>query len=427
MSKPAKRPRKGPEKRPERGLKAGAALAQRPLIAVCLFAAFCISVYLAWGSAQGGGIPGCGPESDCDKVLTSRWAYLFGLPISYFALPIYLSGLVFLFKKPIAWLPLFGVAVIILFAAVWFVGLQLVAIRAFCKFCLTAHVAGGIGAVLLLRQMKLERRSAMPVAAAAGIASALLIVAQAVSAPRGPVVISSGTSSTGSSSVSATAPETVATQIVAAIPEPPPTFTILDGQFTLNLKEVPVTGRLDAPKKIVKLFDYTCHHCRDTHRALEPVRKSYSHELAVISLPVPLESDCNPLMKRTSSAHLGACELTKIALAVFLADPTKFEEFSNWLFEPETPPGISPSRDFAGKLVGVDRLNAALADSRITNQIRLDIDIYTANSRRARQGTLPQLIFPRNAIFGAVTDRAEMEKIVADGFKEPALVPSATQ
>ena len=413
-------------KRPKRSQKTpDKALAHRPLIAVCLLVAFCIAGYLAWGSTQGGGVPGCGPESDCDQVLTSRWAYVFGMPISYFALPIYLGGLVLLFKKPIAWRPLFGVAVIVLIAVVWFVGLQLVAIRAFCKFCLTAHLAGAIGAVLILRQVKLERKSAVPVLAVAGLASALLVVAQMLSPARGPIVIANGAIPAGSNNAAAMAQ--VATQTVAAVPEPRPTYSILDGQFTLDLKSVPVTGSLAAPKKVVKLFDYTCHHCRDTHRALEPVRKSYSNELAVISLPVPLESSCNPIVKRTSSAHVGACEITKIALAVFLADPTKFEEFSNWLFEPETPPGVSASRDYAGKLVGTNRLNAALADSRITNQIRLDIDIYTANSRRAGRGTLPQLIFPWNAIFGPVTDRAEMEKIVADAFRDAAPAASVTR
>src|SRR5688500_8929012 len=155
-----KRP-KSPQKTPEKALAHGA------LIAVCFLVAFCVSAYLAWGSTQGGGVPGCGPESDCDKVLTSRWAYVFGLPISYFALPIYLGGLVLLFKKRVAWRPLVGFAVIILVAVVWFVGLQLVAIGAFCKFCLTAHAAGAIGAVLILRQVKLERKSAVPVLAAA--------------------------------------------------------------------------------------------------------------------------------------------------------------------------------------------------------------------------------------------------------------------
>src|SRR5688500_13384913 len=279
---------KSREKTAEKGL------AHRPLIAVCLLVAFCISAYLAWGSAQGGGVPGCGPESDCDNVLTSRWAYVFGVPVSYFALPIYLTGLVLLWKKPIPWRALLGVSVLILFGVAWFVGLQVVAIRAFCKFCLAAHLAGGLGAVLLLRQIKIERKSAMPVLAAAGFASALLIVAQSFSEPRGPVVVSNATRAAATSS-SATQAVAAVTQMLAAVPEPEPTFTILDGQFTLDLKTVPVTGPLNAPKKVVKLFDYTCHHCRDTHRALEPVRKSYSNQLAVISLPVPLESSCNQI------------------------------------------------------------------------------------------------------------------------------------
>src|SRR5688572_965444 len=207
MPKRPKRSHKTPEK----------ALAHRTLIAVCLLAAFCVSAYLAWGSAQGGGVPGCGPESDCDKVLTSRWAYVFGLPISYFALPIYFSGLLLLFKKPIPWRPLLAVAVMILIAVVWFVGLQLVAIRAFCKFCMTAHVAGAIGAVLLLRQIKLERKSAIRVVGVAGLASALLVMAQMLSPARGPLVLANGAIPAESNNVARMAQ--VSTQTVAAVPE----------------------------------------------------------------------------------------------------------------------------------------------------------------------------------------------------------------
>ena len=49
------------------------------LRAIRLFAlaAMAISAYLAWISYTGGKPVGCGPESGCDKVLQSRWAYWF--------------------------------------------------------------------------------------------------------------------------------------------------------------------------------------------------------------------------------------------------------------------------------------------------------------------------------------------------------------
>ena len=53
--------------------------------------AFCVSAYLLYGSLTGDRLAGCGPESGCDAVLRSRWAYIFGLPVSLPALMLYLA------------------------------------------------------------------------------------------------------------------------------------------------------------------------------------------------------------------------------------------------------------------------------------------------------------------------------------------------
>jgi len=76
---------------------------------------------------------------------------------------------------------------------------------------------------------------------------------------------------------------------------------------------------LNAPKKMAKLFDFTCHHCRDLHHLLSSFRAKHSNELAVISLPLPLNADCNPTVKRTQPAHVDACEFARYALAVSAA------------------------------------------------------------------------------------------------------------
>ena len=121
-----------------------------------LFVAFAIATYLAWGSLRTGGVPGCGPDSDCDKVLGSRWANVWGVPVSLLAVPIYLAALVSTFSRDIRWNFLTTLATVILFGVVWFVALQVIAIGAFCKFCLAAHIAGAIAAVLILRASPLR-------------------------------------------------------------------------------------------------------------------------------------------------------------------------------------------------------------------------------------------------------------------------------
>src|SRR4030095_10165840 len=53
-----------------------------------LFVALGVSAYLAWTSLTRGSVIGCGPESECDRVLQSRWARWFGIPVSLFAVGI---------------------------------------------------------------------------------------------------------------------------------------------------------------------------------------------------------------------------------------------------------------------------------------------------------------------------------------------------
>jgi hypothetical protein len=219
-----------------------------------------------------------------------------------------------------------------------------------------------------------------------------------------------------SAPVSAIGPATLTNQITG------PTFSFVDGQFTVDLTKVPVSGRLEAPKKMVKLFDYTCHNCRDLHHLLEPVKRKYSNELAVISLPVPLDASCNSAVRRTAAAHVNACEYAKTALAVFFAKPEKFDDFSNWLFAPEHPPGVEAARAQAELLVGKDAFAAALADPRVEHQIRTDVNIYAASSQKARRGAMPQLLFANGGSIGAVPNAQTLDKILFDalGLGEPA-------
>jgi len=50
----------------------------RALLAVAILGAG----YLAWLAIHNGSAAGCGPESGCNKVLQSRWAYWLDLPVS---------------------------------------------------------------------------------------------------------------------------------------------------------------------------------------------------------------------------------------------------------------------------------------------------------------------------------------------------------
>src|SRR6185436_20050165 len=99
-----------------------------------LLIALGVSAYLAWTSLTRGSVFGCGPESDCDRVLQSRWAQWFGIPVSVFAVVIDLLTLWGTFvlspgtpapARRRGWIAVTFGGMLILGAGLWFVALQL--------------------------------------------------------------------------------------------------------------------------------------------------------------------------------------------------------------------------------------------------------------------------------------------------------------
>jgi len=122
-----------------------------------LFVALGVSAYLAWVSFSHGALAGCGPESDCDRVLQSRWSRWFGVPVSFFAVLVdaltlwgtfSLGGASEVARARGGYAATLG-SMLILGAGLWFVALQVAAVG-ICPYCMTAHGAGMIAAIVLL-------------------------------------------------------------------------------------------------------------------------------------------------------------------------------------------------------------------------------------------------------------------------------------
>jgi uncharacterized membrane protein len=386
--------------------------AEQWFVRLSLLVALGISLFLAWNSFRGGITPGCGPDSDCDKVLSSRWGYIFHIPVSAWALPVYAVLLALLFRKKIPWKTALPLAMIIVLAALWFVVLQAFVLRAFCKFCMVAHIAGLAAALTLIRRNPLPGRLTIASGAFAGGVSVLLFAAQYAGEPPAPAIVR----------------DSKTTNSVKTVAGAEAIFPIINGQFQLNLAKVPVAGPPNAAKKLVKLFDFTCHHCRDLHHLLAAFRQQHSNELAVISLPMPLDSACNPVMTRTPPDHVNACEYARLGLAVFYAEPQKFENFTEWVFESPRPPGLAETHGYAQQLVGDGKLREALDSAFVAEQIKQDIDIYIASSKAAKNGRMPQMIFEHGAAIGSISTSAQLEKILAEnlGLGAAAPTPAAT-
>src|SRR5208283_2433301 len=271
----------------------------RALLAVAILGAG----YLAWLAIHNGPAAGCGPESGCNKVLQSRWAYWLDLPVSVPAVLVYLAllGATVLLQKKTSpddqrgsWAAIIILSVIVAGAALWFVGLQVFVIKAFCKFCLTAHACGFAAALLCLKNIPLAADPDTPMWSTGSgkrgvprqaILSLVLIGLAGVAALAGgqvlvqkqrnvvkvlPVAkITAASMSTNHStpqalgSPSVNQPASPNARLIA-----PRTLSLYSNQFVIKLDDVPMIGSPDAPHIIVCFLDYTCTHCRALHPIL---------------------------------------------------------------------------------------------------------------------------------------------------------------
>lgn len=369
-----------------------------------LVVAFGGAAYLAVVSLSGGGVAGCGPGSGCDTILSSRWAYWLGAPVSLPALAIYGS----LFAATFGIDPVRSLAArrrcaaavvalsgLIVAAAIWFGVLQYAVIGHWCRLCLATHGSAILASILLLLSAGARNVLIPPSLLRHALGLPLLAFSALVIGQL------------------AVKPSPYALTRFSGGGISPSSKLILDGgRFALDPDRLPMMGTPASPDFVVALFDYTCEHCRRMHSHLRAAAAHLSGQVAIIMLPVPLESDCNPLIKETQPANFGACAYARLSLAVWIAQPSAFREFDDYLIGGDDLPNYEQAQVKAEALVGRERLERGLRDPRVSRQIATDVRLYLANSRATGNARLPQLIFADAAVSGEVGDAKELEQLI---------------
>jgi len=395
------------------------------LLVLLAVGALAVSAYLASVALIGGARPlGCSGEGGCSEVLSSPWSRWGPLPVAALGVLLYGSVLVALLMLPRCrrlaarrrtWRVLVGLAGVTLAGAAWLTGLQVAVIGSFCLWCMIDHATAAVLAVLLLAVAPWGRRHAENL----GYGEVFVVTVAALGAVS---VVFAGqhlarveeehrtawTESSGDSVVAtvvdpfavpmpvAQAPEgrlAVDVPAEARRPAGPPRKVVLGGGRIKVTLPLPMLGNSEAEHVIIELFDYACPHCRHMHHRLDAVRKRFGAALAILTLPVPLNPDCNPNIKDYKSGFSDACKLAELALAVWLSDPDAFEPMHQWLMVSEKVPGFSDARRHAENLVDADALAEALADPWVKRQIRADVMLHERTSGiENRNATLPKLI-----------------------------------
>jgi uncharacterized membrane protein len=383
--------------------------------------------YLAYFSLSGRALPGCRPEDGCGDALSSSWANWLGVPVSLPAVALYLTLLAATFaverKLPQAtrrrlWIASLALGSMILVAALWFVGLQMFVLEQWCKWCTTTHLLASAAGGIMIHQARIATRSQSRRTGVAPHRPRQPILSTkevkwfaAGAAALGWVVLAAG-------QFASPPPATAVTAAIApnssALPEAKGLIVLHKGKFKLNAAELPLIGPANAKTILVGLFDTTCHHCRQTRRVVKKAIERASGRLAIVSLPMPLDKECNHLVTRTTPEHVHACEYGALALGVFRAKPAAFPEFENWLFEPVDPPSIEQARNKAMVLVGVQALSRAMRDPWIGERLVNNIALYEANAHASGGDTrLPQIVIGGTLIQGTIGTPDDLFELLA--------------
>lgn len=360
--------------------------ALRGLMLAIALAGLILSIVLLVQSL-GADLPGCGGGSSCDAVLTSAWSKIGPVPVAAPAVLVYL-GIGFMLTRigpgrphavqRAAWGALLLLASIAAIAAAWFIYVQFRHIGQTCIYCMSTHACSLALAAFIFTTAPIGATKVMPddpddpmmiappraigLFSAAALAVAVLVGLQHALPGRTSAVV---------------------VDPAAALPPDTSdeTYIIVRGETELIVPlrkgDYPMLGSPDARYVLVYLFDYTCPHCRQLHGVLEQALARYGEDqLAVLTLPTPLNASCNEHIEVTEPPHEEACDLARWALRVWKASPQHFAEFDRWLFEPETPRTAAEAEAYARQLLGPTAFAIAASDTRVDDILTVGVDLF---------------------------------------------------
>lgn len=164
----------------------------------------------------------------------------------------------------------------------------------------------------------------------------------------------------------------------------------------LNVAQWPLAGSPKASYIFAEMFDYTCPHCRKMHKTIKAAKSKLDDDVAIVSLPVPMNRACNPTVQNNNAVHSESCQLSNLAVGVWRVDTAKFDTFHEWMFETPTCPTYSAAYQKAAELVGKEKLDQELAKGIAKQYVQKHVLLY----QRVGGGQIPKTLFPTSTIVG---------------------------
>jgi len=393
-----------------------------------------ICAVISWLKLSGriSSLAGCGTEGGCSQALGGPWSQIAGIPITLPALALHLGIIALSLPSTARLLPpasrqqiLSFAAFTLIGAALWFVGLMIWGGRgtAWCPWCLATHAAGLLTATSILRSKDSRPASLFPTATAATLATASLALGQVFGpAPQSHEI----TSTTNPPRATASAPAASSSTPVnlrqfTGSPRPPRPVSFFNGQFAFDAANLPILGNPDAPHILVEYFDYTCGSCRDLYKDLGALKTAHPDKFGVVLIPCPLNRSCNPNLKPNIKDHEAACDLARLALAVWKHSPASFPRFHEALLKLPLPANPAPAFDLAATAVPPDTLRATIQSPEVAAFLAASTSDYA--SLAAQNLRMPKLLLRDSLIMHGLANSADT--FVAEITRQFALTKSA--
>jgi len=333
-----------------------------PTIRLCAALGLCIAAYISILHYQAGASgpiesPLCsvGTAINCNEVLGSMYARLFGLPVAFWATATYAVMLLLSFSSQTALLVLLCGWTFAF--SLYMAGLSFLVIQSACLFCLSLYAVNTgllIGAIALTRSSPLMARRQLGYS----LAGYAILVG-------------------GLGWWQVQAKETVSSPPTVAANSPPTVEPDYERYYnsrplvTLRGAERHTKGPTQALITISEFADFRCPTCTRASEVLKQVRNNHPNDIRVVFHHYPLDQDCNPGLSR--QVHAGSC--TAAFAAECAAEQGKFWEYADLLFVDQKVYTRQDLETYAGALsLDINRFNACLNEGRTKLYVQQDID-----------------------------------------------------
>ncbi|MCO4772426.1 MAG: thioredoxin domain-containing protein [Deltaproteobacteria bacterium] len=288
---------------------------------------------------------------NCDKLNTSSWGKIAGVPITVFAVPTYLAMAVLTFMATkggsrgrtaidlVVWAAMGAVAY-----GAFLLGVMILIEEVYCLFCMSMD----LGAVAVLALAWIGRKKMTD----QGVREFGPVLMPAVGAGVLGLVVAFGwfsmMRSSGEEEMKAVAAEQAkeTEKAVKALKQTDGTALQATGKARLiagNLYEVPVDandasyGPEDAEVVVVEYADFACGYCKKLTYSLGQMKKRYEGKVRWVFKHFPMNPQCNSNIKNTR--HKNACESAEAAECARQQD--KFWPMHDLMFKNQHKLGLS--------------------------------------------------------------------------------------